>query len=150
VVDPLPHKRELALKMGADAVFAPDSPELADLTKSRGKPLDAVIDAVGNAAIVNAALPLIKMGGTIGVYGVIADPTMTIDKSAGPYNFNLIIHQWPTRWREREAQEPLCQWLRQGKIDPAEFITHDMPLEQINEALEQVKQGNVLKALLRY
>jgi len=150
VVDPLPHKRELALRMGADAVFAPDAPELAKLTETRGKPLDACIDAVGNTAIVNAALPLIKLGGTIGVYGVIADSSMTIDKGAGPYNFNLIVHQWPTRWRERQAQEPLCEWLRQGKIDPAEFITHDMPLEQINDALEQVKQGNVLKALLRY
>ena len=150
VVDPLPQKREAATKMGADAVFAPDSPEVANLAKSRGKPFDVVIDAVGNTAVTNAALPLIKMGGTIGVYGVIADPTMTILKSAGPYNFNLIVHQWPTRWREREAQEPLCDWLRQGKLDPGEFITHEMPLERINEALEQVAQGNVLKALLRY
>ena len=136
--------------MGADEVFAPDSPEVADLAKSRGKPFDVVIDAVGNPAITNAALPLIKMGGTIGVYGVIADPAMAIQKSAGPYNFNLIVHQWPTRWRERQAQEPLCDWLRQGRIDPREFITHDMPLERINEALEQVRNGSVLKALLRY
>jgi threonine dehydrogenase-like Zn-dependent dehydrogenase len=150
VIDPLPHKRELAVKMGADAVFAPDSPDLAGSVTSRGKPFDVVIDAVGHAAIINTALPLIKMGGTIGVYGVIAEPAVTIQKSAGPYNFNLIVHQWPTRWREREAQQPLCDWLRQGRIDPSEFITHDMPLERINEALEQVREGNVLKALLRY
>ena len=150
MVDPLPQKREAARKMGADAVFAPDSPEVAELAKSRGKPFDVVIDAVGNTAVTNAALGLIKMGGTIGVYGVIADPSMTIMKSEGPYNFNLIVHQWPTRWRERQAQEPLCDWLRQGKLDPAEFITHKIPLERIGEALEEVEQGNVLKALLRY
>lgn len=149
VVDPLASKREKAAAMGADEALGPDD-DLEDFVRRRGRPFDAVIDAVGLPAIANAALPLVRMGGTIGIYGVIADATITIDKSRGPYNFNLFVHQWPTRRREREAQQPLCQWLRQGKIDPSEFITHDMPLERINDALEQVKQGKVLKALLRY
>jgi len=146
VVDPLSHKRMTAMDMGADAVFTPDAPELAEI----GKPLDAVIDAVGSPAVINAALPLIKMGGSICVYGVIADPSITVEKGKGPYNFNLYVHQWPTRHRERAAQEPLCQWLRQGQITAEEFITHTFELEQINEALEAVKTGDVIKALLRY
>ena len=150
MVDPLDHKRDKALAMGADAVFAPDSSELAGLVEQRGKPLDAVIDAVGVPDIINAALPMIKLGGTIGVYGVIAEDTITVNKGVGPYNFNLCMHQWPTRARERAAQEPLCNWLREGKLDPAEFITHEFPVEQINDALDAVKSGQVLKCLLRY
>ena len=149
-VDPLPHKRQKALAMGADAVFAPDSPELAALVEQRGAPLDAVIDAVGKPAIINAALPLIKLGGTIGVYGVIAEPSVTIHKAAGPYNFNLFMHQWPTRARERAAQAPLCDWIREGKIAAADYITHEFPVEQINDALDAVRSGQVIKALLRY
>ena len=60
LVDPLPHKREKALAMGADAVFAPDDPKLATITEDRGKKFDAVIDAVGNPKIINGALPLVK------------------------------------------------------------------------------------------
>lgn len=150
VVEPLAHKREKALAMGADAVFAPDSPELAALTATRGKPLDVVIDAVGSQAIINAALPLIKLGGTIGVYGVIADESITIHKSKGPYNFNLFIHQWPTRHRERAAQAPLCDWIREGKLKVADFKTHEFPVERITDALAAVKSGEVIKALLRY
>ncbi len=149
-VDPLAPKREKALEMGADAVFAPDSPELADLAESRGRPLDAVVDAVGSAGIINAALPLIRMGGSICVYGVIADEAITVAKGAGPYNFNLYMHQWPTRHRERAAMEPLCEWIREGKISAAEFVTHEFPVEEINDALEAVRRGEVLKALLRY
>jgi threonine dehydrogenase-like Zn-dependent dehydrogenase len=135
----------------ADAVFAPDSPELAtEITQTRRSPLDAVIDAVGNPAIANMALPWIKLGGTIGIYGVIADETVTIQKGRGPYNFNLYMHQWPTRCRERAAQELLCQWIRQGKLRAEDFITHEFPVEQVHEALEQVKAGRVIKALLRY
>ncbi len=148
-VDTLPHKREKAAAMGADETFGPDD-DLEAVVKRRGKPFDAVIDAVGSPAITNAALPLIKLGGTIGIYGVIADETTTIEKAKGPYNFNLIVHQWPTRHRERAAQGPLCDWIRAGKLKADEFITHEFPVEQINDALEAVKRGEVIKALLRY
>lgn len=150
VVDPLEHKRQKALAMGADAAFEPGDPQIDALTETRGKPLDVVIDAVGSPAIINAALPLIKLGGTIGVYGVIADESITIHKSKGPYNFNLYVHQWPTRYRERAAQGPLCDWIREGKLKIEDFMTHEFPLEQINEALDAVKSGKVIKALLRY
>lgn len=148
-VDTLPHKREKAAAMGADETFGPDD-DLEAVVQRRDKPFDAVIDAVGSPAIANAALPLIKLGGTIGIYGVIADETITIEKAKGPYNFNLIVHQWPTRHRERAAQGPLCDWIRAGKLKADEFITHEFPVERINNALEAVKRGEVIKALLRY
>ena len=149
VVDPLLHKRQKAAAMGADATFAPDA-DLRDVVRQRNKPFDAVIDAVGVPAILNAALPLIKMGGTIGVYGVITDETITIEKSKGPYNFNLFVHQWPTRHREHAAQRPLSQWIRQGRLKAEEFVTHEFPLERIGDALVAVRRGEVIKALLRY
>lgn len=150
VVDPLAGKREKALAMGADAVFAPEDPALADLAKKRGKPLDAVIDAVGKPAIANAGLPLIKMGGAIGIYGVIAEPTIAINKAAGPYNFNLYMHQWPTRSRERAAQAPLCQWIREGKVSADEFITHRFPVEKVTDALDVAGSGKAVKVLLKF
>jgi len=149
VVDPIAHKRERAMQLGADAAFDAGT-DLGDLIKARGRKLDAVIDAVGSPKIVNAALPLVKMGGSICVYGVIADQTIPLNKAAGPYNFNLYVHQWPTRWREREAQKPLCDWIRQGKLKASEFVTHTFPLEKINDALAAVRAGEVVKCLLKY
>ena len=90
------------------------------------------------------------MGGSICVYGVLAESSITIEKSKGPYNFNLFMHQWPTRYRERAAMEPLCDWIREGRLKASEFITHEFPLEQIQDALTAVKDGKVIKALLRY
>jgi alcohol dehydrogenase len=92
----------------------------------------------------------VKMGGSMCVYGVIAAPLLEINKAAGPYNFNLYVHQWPTRWREREAQEPLCAWIRQGRLNAAEFVTHEFPIERIADALAAVRSGQVLKCLLRW
>jgi len=148
LVDPLQHKRERARAMGADAVFAPDEFK-AEAAKLAGS-LDAVIDAVGNEEIINGALPLIRLGGTIGVYGVLAAPALTLCKASGPYNFNLIVHQWPTRWREREAQEPLCRWIREGQLKASQFVTHTFPVEQIREAFEAVRSGEVVKCLITF
>jgi len=148
VVDPLPRKCERALGLGADAVFS--SAELESETGRLAGTLDAVIDAVGQEKVINSALPLVRLGGTIGVYGVIDAKTLVIEKANGPYNFNLIVHQWPTRWREREAQEPLCRWIREGKLAASQFVTHTFPVEQVDEAVTAVKTGEVVKCLLRY
>ena len=109
-----------------------------------------MVDAVGHEAIINQALPLIKMGGSICVYGVIAASSLPVNKASGPYNFNLYVHPWPTRWREREAQEPLCRWIREGQLKASEFITHQFPIEQITDALAAVSRGQAVKCLLHY
>ena len=150
VADPLEKKRKKALDMGADAAFSPGAPELKGLVQKRGKPFDAVVDAVGDSSIINTGLGMIKLGGSICVYGVIAEEVVTVNKGTGPYNFNLYMHQWPTRSRERAAQAPLCDWIRAGKIKPGDFLTHEFDLDQINDALDAVKRGEVIKALLRY
>jgi threonine dehydrogenase-like Zn-dependent dehydrogenase len=150
LVDPLPEKRQFALASGADAVFSPGDAALDELTEARGRPLDRVIDAVGSESIINAALPLIRMAGSICVYGVIDRPAINLQKHLGPYSFNLLIHQWPTREREARAQEPLCDWITQGALDAAEFISAEFPIAQIEEALRLSDAGRTLKMLLRF
>lgn len=146
LVDPVESKRKRALQMGADAVYASGGAELKTLERS----LDAVVDAVGSEGIVNAALPLVRMGGSVCVYGVVSADRLNVQKSAGPYNFNLFVHQWPTRRREREAQAPLCRWIREGRLSAREYVTHEFPVERVADALEAVRGGQVVKCLLRY
>ena len=68
--------------------------------------------------MLNAGLPLIRMGGSICVYGVVSGPRgAALEKDTGPYNFNLYWHQWPTRDAEAAgAQEPLIASIRAGKL----------------------------------
>ena len=67
------------------------------------------------------------------MYGVLADRQLVLDKAAGPYNFNLFMHQWPTRWRERQAQEAAERLDPPGPAGAAEFVTHEFPVERIAE-----------------
>jgi 2-desacetyl-2-hydroxyethyl bacteriochlorophyllide A dehydrogenase len=150
VVDPLAPKREKAAAMGADQTFAPDSQELAGLVSRRGSPLDAVIDAVGSERIINAGLPLIRMAGSICVYGVVGAASITIAKDTGPYNFNLLMHQWPTREVEAAAQEPLIEWIRQGKLSHSDFVTGEFPVREAAQAMKATEEPRSIKTLLRF
>jgi threonine dehydrogenase-like Zn-dependent dehydrogenase len=150
VVDPLPEKRSKAIEAGADRVFAPDDPELARLSSILGYRLDAVIDAVGHESIINAALPQVKMGGSVCVYGVVGASSITLAKERGPYNFNVLVHQWPTRIAEAAAQSPLIAWIRAGQLDPRLFLTGDFPVEDVNDALAETGKPTAIKTLLRF
>ena len=149
-VDFSPAKNQKALEMGATAAFVPDLPEMREFLKGRERSFDAVIDAVGKESIINGALPLVKLGGSVCVYGVIDTPSIRVDKDTGPYNFNLLIHQWPTRARERAAQEPLIEWITAGKLSYKEFVSVEFPITEINAAFENSKTGVPIKTLLRY
>ncbi|MGL6196134.1 MAG: zinc-dependent alcohol dehydrogenase [Thermoguttaceae bacterium] len=152
VVEPNTERHDKIREMGADEVFTPEQvTELTEKVKSGDfKPLDAVIDAVGNEKIVNASIPLLKLGGSICVYGVLSCESLSVSLKGGPLNFNLFVHQWPTRERERLAQAPLCDWIRAGKLKASEFVTHDFSVEQVEEAFQLGKTGEVIKCLLRF
>ena len=150
VVDPKPDKREKALQMGADAVLSPEEVGTEMFVSKNQNRFDRIIDAVGHESIINSAIPLIKMGGSICVYGVLSAKTLTLQHGRGPYNFNLLMHQWPTRSRERAAMQPLCEWIREGKLSASEFCTHEFPLHKITDALAAVQSGTTLKVLIRY
>ncbi len=149
-VDPLANKREKALAMGADEVFAADDPAVKELPRRRGRPLDAVIDAVGHESIINAGIPLIRMGGSVCVYGVVGAPKITLEKDAGPYNFNLLVHQWPTRDAEAAAQEPLIEWIRAGKLRASDFVTSTFPVDEIAKATAETRKPTNIKTMLTY
>lgn len=150
LVDRHEHKRAKALEMGATAAFSPDDPALHVLLQIKRGTLDAVIDAVGKEEIINSALPLVKLGGSVCVYGVIDTPSIRVDKSTAPYNFNLFIHQWPTRRLEHDAQEPLIDWIRAGKLSYTEFLSAEFPVEHIAQAYESAQKTKAIKTLLRY
>lgn len=150
VVDPLPEKRKKAEQMGADQTFSFDDQELDRLAGQTGPRLDAVIDAVGKPDIINRGIAWLKSGGSVCVYGVIDAPELTIDKRSAPFNFNLLFHQWPTRYREAAAQEPLQNWIREGTITHHDFVTAVYPFQDYRQAIDLSLSGNALKVLIQY
>ncbi|MEM7011864.1 MAG: zinc-binding dehydrogenase [Verrucomicrobiota bacterium] len=150
LVDRHPEKRAKAEEFGASAVFDRDDPRIPEIKNTQGK-LDAVIDAVGKTELINQGLQLLKRGGSMCIYGFLVGlKDFSIDNSLGDFNYNIFMHQWPTRLYEKEAQGPLCDWIREGKLSASEFITHRFEIDQISDALAEVRNRKVIKALLSY
>ena len=149
IVDRIPEKLELARRMGADNTYTPDQTERNDFIRSANRSYDAVIDAVGLESIVNNALALVKFAGDVCVYGVMTGvPKLELERA--PLNFDLHIHRWPTRSEERAAMKTLALWIREGKLSASEFISHRFKMEQIDEALDAIKRGEVIKTVLTF
>ena len=109
-----------------------------------------MIDAVGNEAIINAGLPLIKMGGSICVYGVIADARAGDEQGSRAVQFQS-VHP-PVAHPSPRARGPAAA-LRvdsPGKLSAGEFVTHEFPVEQIDEALAAVAPGQCGETLLKF
>ncbi|MEM7386102.1 MAG: zinc-binding dehydrogenase, partial [Verrucomicrobiota bacterium] len=89
LVDSHEEKRARARAFGADEVFEKEDPRLGNLADLRGRKLDAVIDAVGRSEIIDSALPLVKRGGSLCLYGFLAGQPLALDQVKADYNFNL-------------------------------------------------------------
>ncbi len=150
VIDPIAEKREGAEKLGAHAVFSSEDDLEKRVAAETGGKADAVIDAVGSVNIINSALRLIRLGGSICVYGVLSDESITVNKGAGPMNFNLFMHQWPTRDYEAAAQDPLCGWIREGKLKWEDFVTGQFSIDEFPAAYAASQDGLSVKTLVRY
>jgi hypothetical protein len=116
------------------AVVEPGRVELVEIPEPQPGPYEAVI----------------KTAGSICIYGVIDQSTITIDKHRGPYNLYLYIHKWPTRNREAAAQEPICEWINAKQLDCRDFITAEFQIKDIAGALAHAASGEALKILLKY
>ena len=64
-------RREIALKRGADAAFAPADPDLVKkiLAITEGRGIDRVFEAVGATAPINTALSIVRKGGSVTLIG---------------------------------------------------------------------------------
>lgn len=150
LVGKYPEKLQKAMEMGATATFKPDDPALHALVERRGKPFDAIIDGVGKEEIINMAVPMVKMGSSICVYGVLGTAPIQLNHSEGPYNFNLLLHQWPTRDGERAAQAPLIEWIEANQLSYREFVSGEFSVHDIQAAYDFSREKHTIKTLLRY
>ena len=80
VLDPVPGRRDLALRLGADAALDPVDPGSADAIRALtgGRGADLSVDAAGAPGVVPAALDVTRRGGRCVLVGLSSTPT-TLD-----------------------------------------------------------------------
>ena len=146
VADPVPAKRELALKLGADEAVDPTTRDLSEVLRHRAPGgADVVLECVGVPAVAAQALELPRRGGTVVWFGV-SPPGATIPiEPYAVYRKELTIR---AAFVNPHTFARAVALLAQGRVQGAPLISHRFDLAGVAEAIATVKAGRAIKALV--
>lgn len=136
-VDRLASRLDMASRMGADHVIDASKVDPVDeimrLTGGRG--VDAAIEALGTQSTFEAALRVLRPGGTLSSLGVYSSD-LTIPMSA--FAAGLGDHQIVTTLCPggKERMRRLMSVVAAGRVDVAALVTHRFKLDDIEAAYE--------------
>lgn len=147
-VDPMPEKRELALKLGAtDAIDAgPDAArEIVEMTKGG---VHHAIEAVGRPASGDLAVASLRRGGTATILGM-----MPLNHKVGLSAMDLLSDKKLQGAIMGGNHFPvdlprLVDFYMRGLLDLDTIIAERIPLEGINDGFEKMKQGNSARSVI--
>jgi L-iditol 2-dehydrogenase len=135
-VEPLAHRRELARRIGADAVLEPAEAvqEILNWTRRRG--VDCAIDCAAGEQTTNQAIQLTRNAGRVALTGIHSTPNVSMDGSAMRRKELTIFN---VRRSNHETQEAL-DLLQEHAEWFAPLLTHTRGIERIDEAFAIASQ----------
>lgn len=137
VVEPLAHRREAAMRYGADMVLNAD--EACDDIGA-----DAVFELAGNDDAVEIALRAARPGARV-VLGGIPDGDRTSFQASLARRKGLTL---ALVRRMNEAYPRAIRLVEQGLVDVASIVTHRYPLERVAEAFAVAADRQGLKVVI--
>ncbi|MEQ1499526.1 MAG: Zn-dependent alcohol dehydrogenase [Novosphingobium sp.] len=147
--DPMPEKRELAIRLGATDVvdaLAPDAAaQILELTKGG---VDHAIEAVGRPASGELAVKSLRRGGTATILGM-----MPLSHSVGLSAMDLLSGkklQGAIMGANRFPVDMprLVDFYMRGLLDLDSIIAERIPLEKINQGFETMKSGASARSVI--
>ncbi|MBP6581046.1 MAG: Zn-dependent alcohol dehydrogenase [Sphingorhabdus sp.] len=147
--DPIPEKRELAIKLGAtDVVDALADDAAAQILEISKGGVDHAIEAVGRPASGELAVKSLRRGGTATILGM-----MPLQHSVGLSAMDLLSGkklQGAIMGNNRFPVDipRLVDFYMRGLLDLDSIIAERIPLEGINEGFEKMKKGDSARSVI--
>lgn len=147
--DPMPEKRELAMKLGAtdtiDALADDAAAQIMEMTKGG---VDHAIEAVGRPASAELAVKVLRRGGTATILGM-----MPLSEKVGLGAMDLLSGkklQGAIMGGNRFPVDipRLVDFYMRGLLDLDSIIAERIPLEQINEGFDKMKRGDSARSVI--
>jgi alcohol dehydrogenase len=151
-VDPLPAKLELARKLGAHHVVNPKEVDVAKrIAELAAGGVDVAIEAVGSAAVLQAAYAATRRGGTTVAVGL-PHPSEQLSIPA----LSLAAHEKVLRGSYMGSSVPkqdiprLIALYLDGQLPIDLLISPAITLEQINDGFDRLADGVAVRQLVRF
>ncbi len=149
-VEPVPGRRELALKMGAAAAFGPDDVGERVLSATDGRGTDVAVEASGSGAALAAAVGCVAVEGTVVAaswYGTepIALPLgghfhrgrVRIKSS----QVGRVAPELSARWDAGRRRGAMVSLLRDPRLPLDLLVSHRVPFGRAPEAYRMLDEG---------
>ncbi len=148
VAEPEEERRDLALRLGADAATGGEPAELADAAAALGvgSGFDAVFDTAGRGDLFGPALALTGEGGTLVLFAH-ARPGERAEFEVNPFfkGERRVVATYSGSLGEQETAWGL---LASGRLDPSPLVTHRLPFDRFAEAVDLIARRRALKVLV--
>ncbi|MCC6344904.1 MAG: alcohol dehydrogenase catalytic domain-containing protein [Bryobacterales bacterium] len=146
ICDKLPHRLELARKMGADVAVPVGEMEQAVMDETRGRGVDLVLDAAGALETVNMGIRIARLSGRYMLIAIPVGSDLPFDIHTA-MNKELLIH---TLKRSNHKGGEAARLLAAGRISDA-LVTHTVPFEQTARGFELLANyaDNVGKVIIQ-
>jgi len=131
-VEPVPHRREMARNMGADAVLDPGEIDAARQIQAdtAGRGVDCAIDCAAKQHTTNQAIRAARNGGRVVITGIHSDAMVPFEVSPMRRKELAIFNVRRSNHESEAALEMLVE--RTAWFAP--LVTHTRPLDSITEA----------------
>ena len=145
VTDPLPAKREAAMRLGADAVVDAMAADVtAQVRAALGESADVVFDCVAVKSTTLAAIRMALKGGTVVIVGV---PAADFKLPIRIMQDQQIRVQGSATYVRQDFATAI-EMIQSGAVRAEDFITGQFPLEQAEQAFEASMSGDHIKVLI--
>jgi threonine dehydrogenase-like Zn-dependent dehydrogenase len=147
VVEPLPHKRAIAQRVGADLVLDPAGHDVtSSVVGLTGVGADVVIECVGKPSTMQLALALARRGGMVEFFGVCPiGETFPVEPNQIYFKELTIVGSYVNPHTFARS----ITLLETGKVTTEAFQIDRFPLDGVHEALARQKEGKTLKSIIQ-
>lgn len=151
VVEPLDHKRRLANELGADVVLNPtelDRPSgiLAAILDLTNVGADVVIECVGKPETAQAALELVRRGGTVEFFGLCPiGKNISIEPNIVYFKELTIVGSYVNP----HTFDRSIAMLQSGRVKIDGFQIDKFPLDGVHDALRYQRDGKTIKSIIQ-
>lgn len=146
--DPTPHRRQAAIRAGADVAIDPTSEDATArvMEETGGRGADVVICAIGIAALARQATDMAAYGGRVSLFaGFSAGESADMDVNAIHYRELVVTGAFGL---SREDYDRAFELIASGRLDLGGMITHRFGLDDIHEAFATAESGDAIKVVI--
>ena len=113
-----------------------------------GMLFDRAVDAVGLSSVIAGASLNLKPFGTVCALGVLRKDDNTVNLSALKNNTRVHMLNFP--YNEYGVLDENVDYIQRGLINPKDYYSHVMRMENVEDALNLVKEKKTVKVILRF